>query len=162
MLCSCECTKRESATTFKPLPVSMTLRSHLFSYRTQKLSSVVQKVLGWTRPGRICRCRFPKQKTYTNVYVFCFIQRFLNFSTDTWLPCPAFYLQNALYIKHNENSFLYWRLCAPKIGMHIWYKKAFCKRGALVRKRRHTKCAWLISPYFFCEENNKVLYCHFV
>ena len=41
----------------------MTLRSHLFSYRTQKLSSAVQKVLGWTRPGRICRCRFPKIKT---------------------------------------------------------------------------------------------------
>lgn len=52
-----------------PLPVSMTLRSHLFSYRTQKLSSVVQKVLGWTRPGRICRCRFPKEK-HTRLSVF--------------------------------------------------------------------------------------------
>ncbi len=42
-----------------PLPVAMTVRSHLFPYRTQQLSSPVPKVLGWTRPGRIGRCRFP-------------------------------------------------------------------------------------------------------
>ena len=43
----------------KTLPVVMTERSHLFPYRTQQLSSPVPKVLGWTRPGRIGRCRFP-------------------------------------------------------------------------------------------------------
>ena len=40
-------------------PVVMTERFHLFPSRTQKLSSPVLKVLGWTRPGRISRCRIP-------------------------------------------------------------------------------------------------------
>ena len=35
----------------------MTLRVHLFPYRTQKLSSVVPKILGWRRPGKIGRCQ---------------------------------------------------------------------------------------------------------
>ena len=35
----------------------MTLRVHLFPYRTQKLSSVVPKILGRRRPGKIGRCR---------------------------------------------------------------------------------------------------------
>ena len=69
-----------------PLPVSMTLRSHLFSYRTQKLSSVVQKVLGWTRPGRICRCRFPKQRHTRLCMSFVFIFRKLILRT---YKCPA-------------------------------------------------------------------------
>ena len=34
-------------------PVPMTQRSHLFPFRTQKLSSVVPKILGWRRPGKI-------------------------------------------------------------------------------------------------------------
>ena len=49
------------------------MRSHLFSYRTQKLSSSAQMVLGWTRPGRVCRRRFPKQKHSTSVGCFCFV-----------------------------------------------------------------------------------------
>ena len=40
-------------------PVVMTERFHLFPSRTQKLSSPVLKVLGWTRPGRISHCRIP-------------------------------------------------------------------------------------------------------
>ena len=35
----------------------MTSRSHLFPSRTQKLSSIVPKILGWRRPGKIGRCR---------------------------------------------------------------------------------------------------------
>ena len=35
----------------------MAMRSHLFPYRTQKLSSSVSKILGWRRPGKIERCR---------------------------------------------------------------------------------------------------------
>ena len=35
----------------------MALRTHLFPSRTQKLSSIAPKVLGWTRPGRLGRCR---------------------------------------------------------------------------------------------------------
>ncbi len=34
----------------------MTLRSHLFPYRTQQLSSVVPKVVGGSPPARIGRC----------------------------------------------------------------------------------------------------------
>ena len=36
------------------------MRSHLFPYRTQKLSSSVSKILGWRRPGKIERCRHTK------------------------------------------------------------------------------------------------------
>ena len=35
----------------------MTPRFHLFPFRTQKLSLVVPKILGWRRPGKIGRCR---------------------------------------------------------------------------------------------------------
>ena len=35
----------------------MTRGSHLFPSRTQKLSLSVPMVLGWTRPGRVGRCR---------------------------------------------------------------------------------------------------------
>ena len=35
----------------------MTPRFHLFPFRTQQLSSVVPKILGWRRPGKIGRCR---------------------------------------------------------------------------------------------------------
>ncbi len=38
-------------------PVPMTPRFHLFPFRTQKLSLVVPKILGWRRPGKIGRCR---------------------------------------------------------------------------------------------------------
>ena len=43
-------------------PVSMTVRSHLFPFRTQKLSSLVPKIVGWTRPVKIGRCRRLKNK----------------------------------------------------------------------------------------------------
>jgi hypothetical protein len=38
-------------------PVAITERSHLFPFRTQKLSSPVLTILGWRRPGKIGRCR---------------------------------------------------------------------------------------------------------
>lgn len=37
--------------------VMMARRIHLFPFRTQKLSLVVPKILGWRRPGKIGRCR---------------------------------------------------------------------------------------------------------
>ena len=43
-------------------PVSMTVRSHLFPFRTQKLSSLVPKIVGWTRPVKIGRCRLLKKQ----------------------------------------------------------------------------------------------------
>lgn len=45
-----------------PFPVAMTKGFHLFPSRTQQLSPSVPKVLGWTRPGRIGRCRIPNKK----------------------------------------------------------------------------------------------------
>ena len=33
--------------------VMIAVRYHLFPYRTQKLSSLAPKVLGWKRPGRL-------------------------------------------------------------------------------------------------------------
>ena len=65
--------RQAQACDLQRLPVSMAMRSHLFSYRTQKLSSSAQMVLGWTRPGRVCRRRFPKQKAHTSVWAFCFV-----------------------------------------------------------------------------------------
>ena len=40
------------------IPVVITARPHLFPSRTQKLSSLVPKILGWRRPGKIGCCRF--------------------------------------------------------------------------------------------------------
>ena len=39
------------------IPVVITLRSHLFPFRTQKLSSMVPKILSWRRLGKIGCCR---------------------------------------------------------------------------------------------------------
>ena len=43
----------------------MTQRFHLFPFRTQKLSSVVPKILGWRRPGKIGRRRL-----FSSLYSF--------------------------------------------------------------------------------------------
>ena len=40
-------------------PVTMARGSHLFPYRTQKLSLSALMVLGWKRPGRVGRRRIP-------------------------------------------------------------------------------------------------------
>ena len=40
-------------------PVAMAKGSHLFPFRTQKLSPSAPMVLGWTRPGRVGRRRIP-------------------------------------------------------------------------------------------------------
>ena len=48
-----------------PFPVAMTKGSHLFPYRTQKLSPSVPMVLGWKRPGRVGRRRIPYQTACT-------------------------------------------------------------------------------------------------
>jgi hypothetical protein len=42
----------------------MTVRFHLFPFRTQKLSSLVLKIVGWKRPVKIGRCRLLKSKLY--------------------------------------------------------------------------------------------------
>ena len=45
--------------TSSQFPVMMAKGYHLFPYRTQKLSPSAPMVLGWTRPGRVGRCRNP-------------------------------------------------------------------------------------------------------
>ena len=39
--------------------VLFAMRVHLFPSRTQKLSSLAPKILGWRRPGKIGRCQTP-------------------------------------------------------------------------------------------------------
>ena len=57
--------------TSSQFPVVMTKGSHLFPFRTQKLSPSVPKVLGWRRPGRIGRCRIPFRSISFEVLLFC-------------------------------------------------------------------------------------------
>ncbi len=168
-----------------PLPVSMTLRSHLFSYRTQKLSSVVQKVLGWTRPGRICRCRFPKEKhTQTSVFFFS--------TTDTWclhgqiaVSSQKKNLQIAdktisatllLFVRveyaRQENRRCVYFFCLKWFEMANLILVGNLQKGALDRKRRHQKnvlenirfltafwgmhdCAWIIFDFLMTSKMAK-------
>ena len=51
-------------------PVMMAKGSHLFPYRTQKLSPSAPMVLGWTRPGRVGRCRNPYRRS-SDASLFC-------------------------------------------------------------------------------------------
>ena len=44
-------------------PVTMAKGYHLFPYRTQKLRPSAPMVLGWTRPGRVGRCRNPYKRS---------------------------------------------------------------------------------------------------
>ena len=46
-------------TVYITIAVAIAKRSHLFSCRTQKLSSSTPKVLGWQRPGRLGSRRIP-------------------------------------------------------------------------------------------------------
>ena len=41
----------------------MAVRTHLYPYRTQKLSSPASKILGWRRPGKIERCQHKRKRT---------------------------------------------------------------------------------------------------
>ena len=52
-------------------PVMMAKGFHLFPYRTQKLSPSAPMVLGWTRPGRVGRCRNPYKREAVASLFFC-------------------------------------------------------------------------------------------
>ena len=56
--------EKEKKTTAKAVKISggNGERDHLFPYRTQKLSLSAQRVLGWRRPGRVCRRRILLEK----------------------------------------------------------------------------------------------------
>ena len=49
--------------TSSQFPVTMAKGYHLFPYRTQKLRPSAPMVLGWTRPGRVGRCRNPYKRS---------------------------------------------------------------------------------------------------
>ena len=46
----------------KRFPVIIARGIHLFPYRTQKLSLSALMVPGWGRPGRVGRCRIPRER----------------------------------------------------------------------------------------------------
>ena len=52
----------EGIARYFPKSVLIAMRTHLFPYRTQKLSSSVSKILGWRRPGKIERRRHKAKK----------------------------------------------------------------------------------------------------
>ena len=54
-------------------PVVMARGSHLFPYRTQKLSLSALMVLGWKRPGRVGRRRIPLKVLVIRLTPFHFI-----------------------------------------------------------------------------------------
>ena len=64
--------ERRPAQTLQGIPVVMAQGIHLFPYRTQKLSLSAPMVLGWRRPGRVGRCRIPKEVSPTNVGLISF------------------------------------------------------------------------------------------
>ena len=59
--------------THSTIPVTMAKGKHLFPSRTQQLSPSAPMVLGWTRPGRIGRCRLPKEKTAKTAVFFLLV-----------------------------------------------------------------------------------------
>ena len=55
------------------IAVTLAMRSHLFSYRTQKLSSSAPKILSWRRLGKIGRCCIQNKKEHQTRCSFFFI-----------------------------------------------------------------------------------------
>ena len=59
-----------SPSKMQQFPVAMAKGSHLFPYRTQKLSPSAPMVLGWTRPGRVGRRRIPIEAVHCELLLF--------------------------------------------------------------------------------------------
>ena len=71
---SARMSEKRSLTLVRQWPVSMTVRFHLFPFRTQKLSSLVPKIVGWRRPVKIGRCRLlemPYPARGRAIFVLC-------------------------------------------------------------------------------------------
>ena len=79
------CGNQEEKGLHKPfigIPVTMAKGSHLFPYRTQKLSLSAPMVLGWRRPGRVGHCRIPYEKSSALAGLFSYsIRKSPNFRT---------------------------------------------------------------------------------
>ena len=104
-------------------PVPMTPRFHLFPFRTQKLSLVVPKILGWRRPGKIGRCRlfslFGEKPAFSPKYgplVKRLRRRPLTAKTGVRFPYRLFILkglsvQANLFLFHKRNVCFCWMEC---------------------------------------------------
>ena len=77
---------------FIGIPVTMAKGSHLFPYRTQKLSLSAPMVLGWRRPGRVGRCRIPNEKRLHSCGVFFHLQSGVCNSLGQPQPSAALHL----------------------------------------------------------------------
>ena len=76
--------------------VKKAVRNHLYSYRTQKLSSLVPKILCWRRHGKIGICCIPnKRKTLIKRWVFFFCALHSNAN----LPPTASGEEAAVYLR---------------------------------------------------------------
>ena len=60
-------------------PVAMMRWVHLFPYRTQKLSTVMQTIVGRRRPVKICRCRilYEEHRVKSRCFLF-YVERLFN------------------------------------------------------------------------------------
>ena len=68
------------------IAVTLAVRSHLFSYRTQKLSSLAPKILDWRRSGKIGCCCIQKEELLKTSGSFCF--RLINERESTTISRP--------------------------------------------------------------------------
>ena len=68
------CTQNKDMFKEKPcvytIAVTLAVRSHLFSYRTQKLSSLAPKILCWRRHGKIGCCCIQKESIHQKMGAF--------------------------------------------------------------------------------------------
>ena len=68
------------------IAVTLAMRSHLFSYRTQKLSSSAPTILDWRRSGKIGRCCIQKENhTFRVVFLFLDQHDHIPPAITTWL-----------------------------------------------------------------------------
>ena len=95
---------------------------HLFSFRTQKLSSFTLKVLGWKRPGRIRSCRFsikglttvspfllPFQYFNQHIYLYLLLYAVLVISISLFLyPISNYLAWLRLFYRANIISYAVW------------------------------------------------------
>ena len=84
---------RRTAQTLHSFPVTMAKGIHLFPYRTQKLSLSAPMVLGWRRPGRVGRCRIPKEKGFSFAESFFFCPPLRLLSQVGYKPMCKLYLE---------------------------------------------------------------------
>ena len=119
----------------------MTQRSHLFPFRTQKLSSVVPKILGWRRPGKIGRRRLqmrikPNADGHSCFWDSAFLYR--------WPVGQA--VKTAASHAANGSSIL------PRVTMSEW-TPFHLKSPAIRLGFSHTISSFLLNPTKLCVAN---------